>query len=169
MQLRHDAAEVAFRCPRCDPDGVAVRIPLDAPVFAAMLGDVRRPSALMARISTWTRTYWPGEGQQCVRCRCPVQPRTYRREQTPQWSTRRGWWASCACGQQVSGSVAGLALALPQVRDARRREPRLRALPVRDVVRDGAPAKVVAYGTAQGRPLVSAVFLRDSLRLVHVD
>ena len=36
------------------------------------------------------------------------------------------------------------------------------------VVRDGADAKVVSVGSADGTPVVSAVFLADSLRLVHV-
>jgi hypothetical protein len=68
----------------------------------------------------------------------------------------------------VSGSIMGLALALPGVRAVRRREPRLRALPVREVVRDGQPAKVVGFAGPDGAELASAVFLRDTLQLVHV-
>ena len=44
----------------------------------------------------------------------------------------------------------------------------LRLLPTRDVVRDGVDAKVVGVGSVGGTPVVSAVFLADSLRLVHV-
>jgi hypothetical protein len=64
--------------------------------------------------------------------------------------------------------MAGLVLARPEVRAALRREPRLRLLPTRDVVRDGVDAKVVGVGRVGGTPVVSAVFLADSLRLVHV-
>ena len=60
-------------------------------------------------------------------------------------------------------------LSLPEVRAARRREPRLRSLPVRDVVRDGTPAKVVALGDRDGTPRVGIVVLEHSLRIVHVD
>ena len=64
--------------------------------------------------------------------------------------------------------MAGLTLARPEVRAALKREPRLRLLPTRDVVRDGVDAKVVGVGGVGGTPVVSAVFLADSLRLVHV-
>jgi hypothetical protein len=64
--------------------------------------------------------------------------------------------------------MAGLVLARPEVRAALRRDPRLRLLPARDVVRDGAAAKVVGVASLDGTPVVSAVFLADSLRLVHV-
>ena len=85
------------------------------------------------------------------------------------WSGRHGWFAECdGCGEVVTGSMAGLTLARPEVRAALAREPRLRLLPARDVVRDGADAKVVSVGGADGVPVVSAVFLADSLRLVHV-
>jgi hypothetical protein len=95
---------------------------------------------------------------------------TYVREDVEHWSGRHGWYAECdACGEVVSGSVSGLALARPEVRAALKREPRLRLLPVRDVVRDGLDAKVVSVGTGDGVPVVSAVFLRESLRLVHVE
>ncbi len=65
--------------------------------------------------------------------------------------------------------MSGRLLARPETRAALKREPRLRLLPVREVVRDGADAKVVTVGTVDGTPVVSAVFLRDTLRMVHVD
>jgi hypothetical protein len=167
VEVRHDAAEVAFRCRLCDPDGLAVRLPLDAPAFGALVGDVRRPSAVQSRIAAWTRTYWDSPDPTCVRCGAAVTVRRYTRPDVDHWASRHGWYAACpACGETVSGSVGGLALAHPVVRAARQREPRLHAVPVRDVVRDGAPAKVVGFGVG-GAPVVSAVFLRDSLRLVH--
>ncbi len=174
-RFRHTGAEVAFRCPACDPsNGVSVRLPLDAPAFSTLLGDVRRPSAVLQRVAHWTSDYWASESPQCVRCDRPVAPRRYTREDLAtsrgRWSTRHGWFATCSgCGEEVCSSVAGQALALPEVQAARRRDPRLRALPDRDVVRDGAGATVVGFGDANGNAVVSAVFLHASLRLVHVD
>jgi RNA polymerase sigma-70 factor (ECF subfamily) len=169
VQMRHDAAEVAFRCMTCDPDGLTVRLPLDARAFGALVGDVRRPTAIQSRLATWTLEYWGSASPACVRCEQPVQPRPYVREEVERWSSRHGWYAECdSCGEVVSGSLSGLALAQPEVRAALKREPRLRMLPVRDVVRDGADAKVVSVGTDDGADVVSAVFLRDSLRLVDV-
>ena len=169
VQMRHDATEVAFRCGSCDPDGMSARLPLDAPAFGALVGGVRRPSAIQSRLAAWTHAYWDSPSPACVRCDRPVRPRPYVREDVERWSSRHGWYAECdACGEVVSGSLSGLALATPKVRAALKRDPRLRLLPVRDVVRDGADAKVVGVGTGTGEPVVSAVFLADSLRLVHV-
>jgi RNA polymerase sigma factor (sigma-70 family) len=169
VEMRHDDTEVAFRCRLCDPAGLSVRVPLDAPAFGALVGGVRRPTAILSRIAAWTNDYWRLPAPTCVRCDRRVTPRPFVREGVEHWSSRHGWSADCpACGEQVTGSLTGLALALPEVRDARRREPRLRSLPVRDVVRDGAAAKVVGFGAADGSTVVSAVFLRDDLRLVHV-
>jgi RNA polymerase sigma factor (sigma-70 family) len=176
VSFRHVATEVAFRCRSCDPFGLTTRLPLDAPVFSSLIGPLRRPSAISARASHWTLQYWlpatiertPGRVR-CVRCDTPVQVRPFRRDEHLSWSGRHGWHAACdACGEQVCGSVAGLALAQPAVQAVRRREPRLRALPVRDVVHNGRPAKVVGFSAAEGRELASVVFLRDTLRLVHV-
>jgi RNA polymerase sigma factor (sigma-70 family) len=172
--MRHNEAEVALRCVGCDPDGVMVHVPLDAPAFKRVIGDVRRPSAIQSRTARWSTAYWDLTGEHktssCVRCSRDVTHAPYSRSGTPSWSSRCGWFARCgSCGQEVSGSIAGVTLALPAAQAARKREPRLRALPVRDIVRDGRDAKVVGYGSPDGTTLVSAVFLRDSLRLVLVD
>jgi RNA polymerase sigma factor (sigma-70 family) len=167
--MRRDATEVAFRCRTCDPDALSTRMPLDAPAFGALLGDVRRPSAVRARVAAWTDAYWVSTHPSCVRCDRPVVRQPYVRDEVESWSGRHGWYAECdGCGEVVTGSMAGLTLARPEVRAALEREPRLRLLPTRDVVRDGADAKVVSVGDADGVPVVSAVFLADSLRLVHV-
>jgi hypothetical protein len=167
--MRQDANEVAFRCRTCDPDALSTRMPLDAPAFGALLGDVRRPSAVQARIAAWTDAYWVSADPTCVRCDQPVAPGPYVREEVEGWAGRHGWYAECGgCGEVVSGSMAGLVLARPEVRAALKSEPRLRLLPTRDVVRDGVDAKVVGVGRVGGTPVVSAVFLADSLRLVHV-
>ena len=174
VSLRHTADELAFRCQACDPFGLKVRLPLDTPVFSALLGNVRRPSAIEARVAAWSMQYWsPAEptGQvQCVRCGRSVPMRPYVRADGHNWSGRHGWYVTCpACGEQVSGSVAGHALALPEVMAARRREPRLRSLPIRDVEHDGLPAKLVGFAGPDGVESATAVFLRDTLRLVHVE
>jgi RNA polymerase sigma-70 factor (ECF subfamily) len=172
--MRQDDLEVAFRCRACDPTGLQTRLPLDTPVFGGVVAGLRRPSAIEARIAAWSRSYWsPADGPgtvSCVRCAADLPMRAYVREECEGWSSRHGWYASCGrCGEEVSGSMAGLALAQPEVQAARRRESRLRRLPARDVVRDGQPAKVLAFAGPDGSPLASVVFLRDTQRLVHVD
>jgi RNA polymerase sigma factor (sigma-70 family) len=170
MEMRRDDSEVAFRCRRCDAGGLSSRLALDAPAFAALVGDVRRPTALHSRLATWTHSYWAQDAPRCVRCDRPVTPRAYAHDDGGPWPVRHGWLAECAaCGEAVNSSVTGAVLALPEVRAARRHDPSLRALPVRDVVRDGQQAKVVALGTADGTPRVGVVVLERTLRVVHVD
>lgn len=170
MELRHDDAEVALRCPSCDGTALSARLPLSAPAFASLVGDVRRPSALQSRLAAWTDGYWTASAPRCVRCDRAVTPRAYTRDGHGSWSSLHGWHARCAaCGEEVSSSVGGLVLSLPEVREARRRTPGLRALPDREVDHAGSRAVVVALGDAGGTPHVSAVVLRDSLRIVRVD
>ena len=140
----------------------------------SLVAGLRRPSAIEARTAVWSRSYWSPADQPanvpCVRCGASLSRLPYAREEHTSWANRHGWYASCdTCGEEVSGSLAGLALAQPEVQALRRRESRLRRLPVRDVVRDGQPAKVLGFAGPGGSVLGSVVFLRDSLRLVHVD
>jgi RNA polymerase sigma-70 factor (ECF subfamily) len=167
-EMRRDEGEVAFRCRWCDGGELSSRLDLRAPTYRALVRDVQRPTAVQSRVADWTRSYWTTEDPRCVRCGADVTPRRYDRA-TGSWSQTLGWMAECTCGEVVSTSVAGLVLSLPAVREARRREPKLRSLPVRDVVRDGQPAKVVALGDADGAPRVAAVVREHDLRIVHVD
>ena len=172
--MRLDALEVAFCCRACDPTGLQTRLPLDTPVFGGVVAGLRRPSAIETRIATWSRSYWsPTDGPgtvPCVRCNADLPIRPYVRADCDSWASRHGWYVSCdSCGEEVSGSMAGIALAQPEVQAARRREPSLRRLPARDVVRDGQAAKVLGFAGPDGSPLASVVFLRDTQRLVHVD
>jgi RNA polymerase sigma factor (sigma-70 family) len=169
MEMRRDAHEVAFRCRWCDGGDLSSRLDLRAPVYAELVGGVERPTAIQSRLAGWTQTYWSSKDPRCVRCDASVTRRRFARD-AEVWSCANGWFAECtACGEVVSSSVAGLVLSLPEVRAARRREPRLRSLPVRDVVRDGQPAKVIALGDKDGTPRVGVVVLEHSLRIVHVD
>ena len=170
MELRHDDTEVALRCPSCDAGAISARLPLHAPAFASLVGDVRRPTAIQSRLAAWTDGYWSSAAPRCVRCDRAVSPRPFSREGGDTWSTRNGWHAACsACGEEVCSSVAGVVLSLPAVREARRRTPSLRTLPDREVEHDGRRATVVALGDASGTPSVSAVVHHDSLRIVRVD
>ena len=168
MEMRRDEGEIAFRCRWCDGGGLSSRLDLRAPTYRDLVHGVQRPTAIQSRLAGWTRSYWTTEDPRCVRCGADVTPRRYDRA-TGSWAQAHGWVAECTCGEVVSTSVAGLVLSLPAVRDARRREPKLRSLPVRDVVRDGQPAKVVALGDADGTPRVAAVVREHDLRIVHVD
>lgn len=168
-EMRRDATQVAFRCRWCDGGDLSSRLDLRAPTYRDLVRDVQRPTAIQNRLADWTTSYWSSATTRCVRCGVTVERQRYDKA-SGSWEKATGWFAHCdSCGEAVSSSVSGLVLSLPTVRDARRREPTLRTLPVRDVVRDGQPAKVVALGDADGTPRVAAVVLERDLRIVHVD
>ncbi|MCF6377984.1 RNA polymerase sigma factor [Nocardioides KLBMP 9356] len=169
IEMRHDESEVAFRCRWCDGGELSSRLDLRAPTYADLVGHLQRPTAIQSRLTDWTRTYWTSDERHCVRCGAGVSKQRYDKEAGP-WEKATGWLAHCdGCGEAVSSSVSGLVLSLSEVREARRREPRLRSLPVRDVVRDGQPAKVVALGDSDGTPRVAVVVREHDLRILHVD
>jgi RNA polymerase sigma-70 factor (ECF subfamily) len=70
MVMRHSADEVAFRCTTCEPTGLSVQLPLDAPAFGALVGEVRRPSAIRSRVTEWARSYWLADGTAPVPMPC---------------------------------------------------------------------------------------------------
>ena len=149
------------------PRGMSARLPLDAPAFGSLVGGVRRPSAIRRAsprgpTSTGTR---PARRACAATARCGpalraggrralVQPpRLVRRLRR----VRRG----------VSGSLSGLALAMPEVRAALKRDPGCGCC--RCATSSATePTRRSSDSERDREPVVSAVFLADSLRLVHV-
>ncbi len=161
---------VSFRCPGCSPDGVASELQLANAVFARLVGDLTRPTAIIGRTADWSRTYYgEGAGAQvdCTGCGRVVHLRRFFEDGKARPSD--GLYAECAtCGTQVSSSARGIALAEPAVRRFRREHPRTRSLPPRGVDFGGAPAFVVRYEDVLGSAGADVVFARDTLRVLHV-
>jgi RNA polymerase sigma-70 factor (ECF subfamily) len=161
---------VSFRCPGCSPDGVASELQLANAVFARLVGDVTRPTAIIGRTADWSRMYY-GEGAtapvDCTGCGRVVHLRRYFEDRHGRPSD--GLYADCeACGTQVSSSARGIALAQPAVRRFRRDHPRMRSRPPRAVDFGGAPALAVRYEDVLGSAGADVVFARDTLRVLHV-
>ena len=162
---------VAFRCPDCNGDAPGSSYPLGNPVFAELVGDLVRPAAIVARAAGWSSQYFEAGagagGVACTRCGRPVTLARYRWHH--RGAERHGLLARCtACGEQVSSSIGGLALALPEVRAFRREHPRTTAVPAREVEAQGVPAIVVRYEALLGSAGVDVVLARETLRVLHV-
>jgi RNA polymerase sigma-70 factor (ECF subfamily) len=132
---------IAFRCRSCDPGGRTAVFPLDNPLFARLVGGLERPSAMFGRVGDWALSYWVGgDGSTvaCTRCSADVVVRMHVRGDA---NRTRGLYVRCdACGEELWSSLVGVAMAAPEVRALRRREPRVHA-----VVTTGADAFVVAF------------------------
>jgi hypothetical protein len=164
-------AAVSFCCPGCNAaDGVGSAYDLRNPTFSALLGDVARPSAVLARAARWAARYFAGGAGTdvaCTRCGRGVRLRRYTRASGG--PHRDGLYAGCGtCGETVSSSLGGLALVQPAVREFRRAHPRTEARTVRAVDAHGVPALVAEYGSVLGHAAVAAVFARDTLRLLDI-
>lgn len=162
---------VSFRCPGCNPDGVGAEYRLGNPLFARVIGEVVRPTAILARAAEWSRRYFaPGAGGEpvgCTRCGRALQLRRSYRDARGRRSD--GLYAACeACGEQVSTSARGLAQSMPEVRALRRRHARTRVVPERRVELDGRAAILVRYEDVLGSAGVDVVLADDTLRVLAV-
>jgi RNA polymerase sigma-70 factor (ECF subfamily) len=170
LQLRRDAALVAFRCPGCGPEAHETELSLENRYFAELVGEVVRPSAIIARTHEWSRSYFAARETSCTGCGGGVQVRRYVRDELPPGHVgRHGLYAECdACGECVSCSAGGLALAQPEAQRLRKRHGRTKLLPPREVERSGVRALVVRVQDALGSAGLDVLFARDSLRLLEV-
>ena len=176
LQLRREPppGDVSFRCPGCarDPAGVASELPLRNPVFARLVGDVVRPTAILTRTADWTRRYFAtgaGGGEAaCTRCGGDVGIHRYTRDPDAGGS-RHGLVAECRrCGETVSTSVNGLALARPDVRRFRRDHPRTSAV-VQELEVDGVAAVLVRHRDVLGSAEIDVLFAHETLRELSDD
>jgi RNA polymerase sigma factor (sigma-70 family) len=179
MLVTSDA--VAFRCPHCTPDadGRTHVFDLTNPAFARLLGPVKRPTAILGRAAQWADQYFlgPAQGHEpdrmvpCTRCGHPVRVQRYLREGDEYTGgSRLGRYVDCAaCGEQAASSVAGLALAQPEVRAFRRRHSRITALPLRPAGPRQAHALVLGYREASGGAGVDVRFDERTLALLSVE
>jgi RNA polymerase sigma-70 factor (ECF subfamily) len=153
-----DGKAIAFRCPRCDGEaGRSAVFPLDNPFFAGLVGSLERPAAMFGRVAGWARAYWAGgdgSAVDCTRCGAGTTVRAHTRLDTA--VPTPGLYVRCErCGEELWTSLVGVAMALPQVRELRRREPRTRAS-----LAEAANRLVVRFGPLE------AVFDRPSFRLL---
>jgi RNA polymerase sigma factor (sigma-70 family) len=136
-----DGTAIAFRCRSCDPSGKTAVFPLDNPLFARLVGGLERPSAMFGRVGDWARSYWAGgDGTTvaCTRCSADVVVRMHVRADV---NRTRGLFVCCeACGEELWSSLVGVAMAAPEVRALRTRQPRVHA-----VVAVDAGTVVVAF------------------------
>lgn len=159
LRMRREAGgkAIAFRCPGCDGEaGRSAVFPLGNPFFERLVGSLERPTAMFGRLGDWARTYWSGgDGSPvaCTRCGAPATVRSHTRLDTPEPTP--GLFVRCArCGEELWSSLVGLAMAMPDVRALRRREPRATA-----TVASRRDAVVVRFGS------VETAFERPTFRL----
>jgi RNA polymerase sigma factor (sigma-70 family) len=161
---RRQPAAAELRCPSCSPEAPSSRLPLRNPHFARLVGGVVRPTAIAARAAEWAaRTFAGGAGSEvaCTRCARPV------RVERHELGTRAGLHASCrGCGEQVSSSLAGIALGRPAVKRLRADQRRVHALPPRRENRAGVPAVVVRFEALLGSAGADVAFARDTFSLL---
>jgi RNA polymerase sigma factor (sigma-70 family) len=122
LLMRRTEHAIELTCMACAGDDVLIRYPLDNPQFARLVDGLERPSAMLRRVGEWVQHYFAGgagTSVQCSRCSLSATVRAHVRR-----GGIRGLCVRCeACGEEVWSSLAGVAAALPAVRE--RRPPRL--------------------------------------------
>jgi RNA polymerase sigma-70 factor (ECF subfamily) len=156
MRRDRGAGVVEARCENCHRDSLGSSWSLENPTLGPQLQAVSRPTAVVGRMLDWARDWWPSAiaagRASCTRCGRAVPVRPYARPDGDDVRTGRGWHASCtACGEALSSSFLGLALATSEARALRSRRPRAHAVPTRRTEHAGRPAVVVGlYDDASG-------------------
>lgn len=176
MRVSAGTSTISFRCPHCDPaPQVASNYPLHAPQFASMTPGVTRPGAILRRGQEWCREYFAdlhsGGTLPCTRCGAPMPIELIAPgEMGPPQDLTDRLQATCpTCGDGVSVSRTGLVTVLPQIRELRRRETRLRILPPRQVEAEGRPAIVTSIDSVAGPARIDVVTDVESYRVITVQ
>lgn len=176
LSLRRDERRrvLEVRCEGCHRgEAVSSAYRTDHPALAPLLAGKQRPSVLLGRMDAWHEAFWRGalrrSGVACARCGHQCRPRPYRRDGEPEPGSGTGWYVECgACGEEMSSSLAGLALLQPESRELRRAARRVRAVPARMVEADGGRHLVVGHEELGGRRRVEVVFDQETLRPLRV-
>jgi RNA polymerase sigma factor (sigma-70 family) len=173
--MRRDAraAVVELRCDVCQPDGLAAVWRLDNPELARHLAAVQRPSAVVHRMAAWSFGWWPRAIEAgrvpCTRCGAEVHVAPYERPEIREPHTRFGWHASCAsCGEVLTTSLLGLALACPETRRLRDLRPRAHAVPTKRAQSGGRPVLIVGVHDDASGDSVSVAFDEQTMRFLAV-
>jgi RNA polymerase sigma factor (sigma-70 family) len=169
MRRDERAGVLELRCERCNHDSLSASWPLDNPGLRPHLTAVRRPSAVLGRMAAWGHGWWPSAiaagRAACTRCGADVPVVPYARPDVEEPRTRRGWHASCeTCGEALSSSLLGLALAFPEVRELRTRRPRAHSLPTREVEYAGRLALAVGLVDDASGDRVDVLFDDETAR-----
>jgi RNA polymerase sigma-70 factor (ECF subfamily) len=175
MRLSQERSTVSFRCPHCDRDPqVTSNFPLSAPQFASITPGVSRPGAIFRRGQDWSRVYFRDARQSgtlpCVICggRMRVDVIAPGEDGLPPVLTDRLQAVCSVCDAGVSVSRTGLVTVLPEVRELRRRESRVRILPARHLEAEGRPAVVTSVGSVGGPARIDVVTDADTYRVITV-
>lgn len=176
IQADPRAETVSFRCPGCDDDPAHVshEYNLTNPFFARLLGDLTKPTAMLARAADWSWSYFQAGIERgtvdCTRCGRSVVLEQYRpADAGGEEACRRGVAAACeACGEQVCSSARGMALATPRVRDFLRAHPRARVLSREQPVGDAGSTVVIGMADRDAGASADVVLASDTLRVLDV-
>jgi RNA polymerase sigma factor (sigma-70 family) len=175
LEIRSTAepATIAFRCPGCSPAmGVTSELPLANPMFAELVGGLVRPAAIVGRVADWTRRYFAvgaGGTAACTRCAGAVVLRPYARSAAGGLGHCVGLAAECGrCGEVVSTSAAGIALATPELRRLRREHPRLRLVATTELDAGGRDSLLLRYDDVRSSVRAEVVLARDTFCVAAV-
>jgi transcription elongation factor Elf1 len=172
MRVSADRSTISFRCARCDLDSqVASNYPLLAPELASVTPGITRPSQILRRGAEWSHRYFAdariGDTLPCTACGAPMRVDVIPPADDIDDMLTDRLQAMCdACGEGASISRTGLVTVLPEVRELRRRESRLRILPARRLEAGGRPAVVTSLGSVAGSARIDVVTDADTYRVI---
>lgn len=173
MRIEPDTQAISCRCTgSCIGDGTIIggkRLMEQSRTLTSMKSILSRELLDLHRIYREILDTGTGRCEQCGRS-APVE--SWSDTEPDGWDTLRpyGIRIACqACGAANGASLWHLLIDSPEGQRFWRRQPRMRALPVREVEVDGRAALVSGFASLRGAERVEIVTARDTREILHVD
>lgn len=167
---------VAFRCLGCSstPNETHFEYPLANASFVRIVGNLRRPRAIMSRTAAWGHTYFRSalahRAAHCTHCGQPagVHVPHHTHAGMDGMSPHVVYIVCAACATTTCISLAGLITNLPDVQQFWRTHCRMRTLPAYEVEAAGQPALVTRIERVTGAERITVVTARDTFAVLSI-
>lgn len=165
---------IAFRCPGCDPDPARITsgYRLANTYFAALLGELARPTSIMRRASRWAHEYFlhaiEKQTVPCTNCGAAATVHLQPYEQAKHEVLPFVYVACEQCGEAVSTSLDGLITNLPAVQRFWREHKQVLRVPGGVAEVDGRPARITRFESVGGSAWLDVVAALDPFRVLHI-
>lgn len=168
------ATELIVRCPTCASEPKSKNLHANWAGSASPFGQAKSFRPILKRLAArWYQTYTQviAQGEYvCPRCHSssPLQ-RQWAGDIPSTWSDLRGLVVFCQqCNTEDSSSLAGIVMSSPEGVDFYQKHPRIRQLPDREIVLQGAPAIVLSSASVTDPATFDVIVHRDTFAILAI-
>ncbi|HET8911408.1 MAG TPA: hypothetical protein VFN23_08105, partial [Ktedonobacteraceae bacterium] len=165
--------ELHLKCPACSSepgDYVSTNSGLE------MLGETKSLKPALNRLTKWSSIYYRTalrEGSvSCVECGHIIDLRFGMPENCSTWMRQRKSWIICLfcehCHSRCHTTLDSLSFSLPEVKEFRRKYPRIRTLPLHYIQFEGANAMLTTYESVTNNSRIEVISSLESFEALKI-